>query len=172
MTDLKEYLAYFQQLANEHVDVKDFYIMDINEAMIALKSDMNFPAMVLNSLTGSFDAPNMDNTLDRIRGGFFIIDQLESIDDFAGEMQILENTKRIGTEIIARMLYDKNKCELRAVKAIPGFHPRSVKYEMLGHLFDSCFGFNFTFELISCLDLAYDESKWDNEKSIGKNSYL
>jgi uncharacterized protein YerC len=172
MTDLRDYIAYFQQLANEHVDINDFFIMDINEPVMAFKNGMKFPALILNSVTGVFDAPNLDNKLDRISGGFLVIDNVPEVDDFFNEMITLQQMKQLGSDIIARMLYDKLKCETLAVKAIPGFDIRTVSYEMMGPLFDNCFGFNFTFKLITTVNLDYDPEKWDPAKSIeGKSLY-
>jgi len=172
MTDVFNYLNYFQTLANQHVKIKDFYVMDINEPIMALKDTMKFPALILNSLNGSVTAPHIDNTLDLIKGGYIIIDSIDRIDDFYAEMNILQNTKQIGIDIISRMLYDMQKCELLAAKAIPGFDVKTVNYEMVGPVFDVCFGFNFTFKCLSKLDLTYHESAWDPDKTIeGKDLY-
>ncbi len=172
MTDIRSYIHYFQQLAQQHVDIRDFFIMDINEPLNALKDTMRYPALILSSPVGKMLAPNLDNTLDEISGGFLIIDHLESVDDFFGEMLMLQEMKQLGTDVISRMLHDHQKCELIALKAIPGFDINTVNYEMMGPVFDNDFGFLFTFKLISTIDIAYDASKWDEEKVItGKYPY-
>ena len=68
--------------------------------------------------------------------------------------------KQIGTDIIARMLHDHLKCELLAVKAIPGFNISLVSHEMLGPLIDNDYGVMYSFKLHDCLDLEYDSEKW------------
>jgi len=172
MTDLRDYISYFQQLACEHKDIKDFYIMDINEPLMAMRSQMQYPALILNSLAGTLKAPNLDNTLDEIKGGFLIVGQLEQLDDFPGEMLLLQHMKQIGSDIIARMLRDMRKCEPRAVKAIPGFNINTVQYLMVDQVFENGFGFLFTFSILSTIDLQYDSTKWDAGKTIeGKYPY-
>ena len=172
MTDLNDYLHYFKKLADEHVDIKDFYVMDINEPLIAMRDAIQFPALILNSLAGSLSAPNLDNTLDEIKGGFLIVGQLENLDDFPGEMALLQSMKQIGSEIMARMIRDVYKCEPLATKAIPGFKVNSVQYEMIDRVFENGFGFLFNFTIITTIDLQYDASKWDENKSIaGKYPY-
>jgi hypothetical protein len=161
MTDVTDYIAYFRQLATEHVDIDDFYMMDINEPLIAMKNTAKYPMLILNQLSGGVMASNMDNTLDDIQGGFLIVDHLQNVDDFSSEMTILQDMKQIGWDVIARMLYDKQKCEPLAEKAIPGFDINTVRYEMLGPVFDNCFGFNFTFRLSASLDISYNAIKWD-----------
>jgi hypothetical protein len=161
MTDINSYVEYFRTLAKEHREINDFYMMDINEPLDALRSNIKYPTLILTSLSGNFEASNLDNILDLINGGFLIIAHLDQIDDFSGEMQLISKMKQIGTDIIGRMLHDQMKCEPLALKAIPGFNINSVNYEMLGPVFDNDFGVMFSFKLEDCLDLEFDTEKWD-----------
>ena len=47
---------------------------------------------------------------------FLIIGHFDQIDDFSGELLILKNMKQIGTDIIARRVYDHLKCETKNAK--------------------------------------------------------
>ena len=161
MTDINSYVEYFRTLAREHKEINDFYLMDINEPLEALRSNIIYPALILTSLSGNFEASNLDNILDLINGGFLIIGHLDKIDDFSGELLLLTKMKQIGTDIIARMLQDHQKCEQLALKAIPGFNINSVSYEMLGPVFDNDYGLMYSFRLQDCLDLDYNPSQWE-----------
>jgi len=161
MTDISSYVEYFRALAAQHKEINDFYMMDINEPLDALRSNIKYPALILTSLSGNFEASNLDNILDLINGGFLIIGHLNQIDDFSGEMQLVSKMKQIGTDIIARMLHDYMKCESLALKAIPGFNINSVGYEMLGPIFDNDYGVMYSLKLQVCIDLEYDSSKWE-----------
>ena len=161
MTDINSYVEYFRTLATEHKEINDFYMMDINEPLAALRSNIKYPALILTSLSGNFEASNLDNILDSVNAGFLIIGHLDQIDDFSGEMQLLSKMKQIGRDIIARMLEDHLKCELLALKAIPGFHINSVSYEMLGPVFDNDFGVMYSFKLLDCVGLEFDSTKWN-----------
>ena len=162
MTDINSYIEYFRTLAIEHKEIEDFYMIDINEPLEALRSNIVYPALILTSLSGNFEASNLDNILDLIKGGFMIIGHLNQVDDFSGEMQLVSKMKQIGTDVISRMLHDHMKCEPLALKAIPGFNINSVSYETLGPVFDNDYGVMFSFKLQDCLDLGYDISKWFN----------
>ncbi|MDP1621729.1 MAG: hypothetical protein Q8M08_05240 [Bacteroidales bacterium] len=155
MTDINSYVEYFRTIAREHKEINDFYMMDINEPLAALRSNIKYPALILTSLSGIFEAPNLDNILDLINRGFLIIGHLNQIDDFSGEMLLVSRMKQIGIDIIARMLYDHQKCEPLALKAIPGFNINSVSYEILGPVFDNDYGVMFSFRIQDCLDLEY-----------------
>ncbi len=160
MTDINSYVEYFRTLAREHKEINDFYMMDINEPLAALRSNIKYPALILTSLSGNFEASNLDNILDSINAGFLIIGHLDQIDDFSGELLVLGRMKQIGTDIIARMLHDHMKCELLTQKAIPGFNINSVSYEMLGPVFDNDYGIIISFRIFDDLDLEFDSSKW------------
>ena len=160
MTYINSYVEYFRTIAREHKEINDFYMMDINEPLAALRSNIKYPALILTSLSGNFEASNLDNILDSINGGFLIIDHLDKIDDFSSEVQILSMMKQIGTDIIARMLYDHQKCEPLTVKPIPGFNINSVSYEMLGPVFDNDFGILYAFKLEDIIDLEYVNAHW------------
>ena len=135
-------------------------MMDINEPLDALRSNIKYPALILTSLSGNFEAPTLDNILEMIIGGFLIIGHLDQIDDFSGEMQLVSKMKQIGTDIIAQMLYDYIKCEPPALKAIPGFNINSVSYEMLGPVFDNDYGMMYSFKIQDFLNLEYNSSQW------------
>ena len=160
MTDIKAYLDYFQILALQHVDIKSYYMMDINEPLAALRGEMQFPALIMNTVSGNFTASNLDNVLDEIKGGFLIVSRLTNTDDFPCEMLLLEDMKRIGADIISRMNHDLMKCEPRAQKAILGFRLGSVSYQMVDAIFDNCFGFLFSFKMFSKINLDYNPLKW------------
>ena len=162
MTDINSYVEYFRTIASEHKEINDFYMMDINEPLSALRSNIKYPALILTSLSGNFDASNLDNILDSVNGGFMILGHLDQVDDFSAEMQLVSKMKQIGTDVIARMLYDYLKCEPLALKVIPGFSINSVAYETLGPVFDNDFGVMYTFKLIDCLCLDYNSTIWEN----------
>src|SRR5512137_72405 len=105
MTDINSYVDYFRALAQEHKEINDFYMMDINEPLDALRSTIKYPALILTSLSGSFEASNLDNILDSVNGGFMILGHLDQVDNFSAEMQLVSKMKQIGTDVIARMLH-------------------------------------------------------------------
>jgi len=160
MTDINSYVEYFRTIAREHKEINDFYMMDINEPLAALRSNIKYPALILTSLSGNFEASNLDNILDSINAGFLIIGHLAQIDDFSGEIQLVSLMKQIGTDIIARMLHDHLKCEPIALKSIPGFNINKVTYEMLGPVFDNDYGIFFLFSLQELVDLEYSPFVW------------
>ena len=160
MIDINSYVEYFRTLAREHKEIKDFYMMDINEPLDALRSNIKYPALILTSLSGNFEATNLDNILDLINGGFLIISHLNNPDDFQGEILLIDRMKAIGHQVIARMLHDHLKCELIAEKAITGFDINTVSFEVIGPVFDNDFGILYSYKIINVIDFEYNPTEW------------
>ena len=160
MNDINSYVEYVRTLAREHKEINDFYMMDINEPLDALRSTIKYPALILTSLSGNFEASNLDNILDSVNGGFMILDHLDQVDNFSAEMQLVSKMKQIGADIIARMLYDQMKCDLLVLKAIPGFNINSVTYEMLGPVFDNDYGVLYSYKFLRCIVMEYNPLIW------------
>jgi hypothetical protein len=160
MGSISSYIEYFRRIAGEHKEINGFYMMDINEILDGLRSTIKYPALILENLSGSYMASNLDNPLEVINGGFLIIDHLTNPDDFQGEVVIIDRMKEIGHQVIARMLHDHLKCELLAEKAIPFFDTNAVSFEVIGPVFDNDFGILYSFKLEDLLDLEYKEEMW------------
>lgn len=152
MGSISSYIEYFRKIATEHKDINGFYMMDINEILDGLRSTVKYPALILENLSGSYMASNLDNPLEVINGGFLIIDHLQNPDDFQGEVAIIDRMKQIGHQVIARMLQDKMKCEPLAEKAIPGFDLNTVTFEVVGPVFDDDFGLLFSLKTQNLLE--------------------
>jgi len=117
MGTISRYIEYFRKITQEHPDTNSFYMMDINEPLDARRSTIKYPALILTSLSGSFEASNLDNILDSVNGGFMILGHIDQVNNFFGEIQLVSKMKQIGADVIARMLHDHMKCELLALKA-------------------------------------------------------
>src|SRR5512133_4045817 len=102
MGSISSYIEYFRKIATEHKDINGFYMMDINEILDGLRSTVKYPALILENPSGSYVASNLDNPLEVINGGFLIIDHLQYPDDFQGEIVLIDRTKQIGHQVIAR----------------------------------------------------------------------
>jgi len=160
MADIRSYIEYFRMIAAEHKEINGFYMMDINEILDGLRSTVKYPALILENLSGSYMASNLDNPLEVINGGFLIIDHLKNPDDFPGEVVIIDRMKQIGQQVISRMLHDKMMCEILAEKAIPGFDLNTVTFEVVGPVFDNDCGVLYSFKITNLIDFEYNPIDW------------
>ena len=158
--NVAEYLQYFKSTTSLHPAIKGFYTMDINEVLGDLRQGMQYPALILNSVNG-FLSENLsaDNTQNLIKAGFMVIDHVDSVDDFQKEMQILGDTFDTCIDILTKLMKDA-----QCGTFIRKLDVDSIKYEMLGPVFDNDFGFMFTFDLRFFIsDLSYKPDRWLSE---------
>jgi hypothetical protein len=148
MGNISSYIEYFRKIAEEHLEINGFYMMDINEVLDGLRTSIKYPALILENLSGSYMASNLDNPMEVINGGFLIIDHLPNPDDFQGEMVLIDRMKEIGYQVIVRIMQDKMKCEPLAEKAIPGFDLNSVDFEAIGPVLDNDYGLAYSFKVL------------------------
>ena len=158
--NVAEYLQYFKSTASLHPAIKGFYTMDINEVLGDLRQGMQYPALILNSVNG-FLSENLsaENTQNLVKAGFMVIDHADSLDDFTREMQILGETFDWSMDILTRI-----KNDAACGDFIHKFDVNSIKFEMLGPVFDNDYGFMFTFDLrFFVSDLSYKPEEWLTE---------
>ena len=158
--NVTEYLQYYRSIATLHPSINGFYTMDINEVLGDLRSGMKYPALILNSVNG-FLSRNLsaDNTQNLVKAGFMVIDHVDSVDDFQKEMQILGDTFDTCIDILTKLMKDA-----QCGTFIRKLDVDSIKYEMLGPVFDNDFGFMFTFDLRFFIsDLSYKPDRWLSE---------
>jgi hypothetical protein len=149
MGSISSYIEYFRKIATEHPDINGFYMMDINEILDGLRTTIKYPALILENLSGSYMASNLDNLLEVINGGFMIIDHLPNPDDFQGEVVIIDRMKEIGHQVIAWMVQDKMKCEPLSEKAILGFDLNTVTFEVVGPVLDNDYGVLYSYKKVT-----------------------
>ena len=158
--NVAQYLEYFRSAASLHPSIKGFYTMDINEVLGDLRQGMQYPALILNSVNG-FLSENLsaENTQNLVKAGFMVIDHADSLDDFTREMQILGETFDWSMDILTRI-----KNDAACGDFIRKFDVNSIKFEMLGPVFDNDYGFMFTFDLrFFVSDLSYKPEEWLTE---------
>ena len=166
MADMSTYIEYFEKLAKEHKEIlhsssaKHFFMMDINELLSATNSMAKYPAIVLLKLSGKAIDKKEDNRLVAIEGGFLVLDHCKNIDDFPAELSIFQKTFAIGMQMISRIAHDQEQPVPVSSKAIPDFNPDSVRWEMIGPVFENHFGIIFRFPVTLIPDFAYDPLKW------------
>lgn len=165
---ISDYVAYFEQLAREHKDIRHsetarhFFVMDINEVLGAMAdSSIQYPAVILNALSARIAGSSLDNTNEQINGGFLVIDHCQQIDNYESMVEAMANSHRIGLEFLQRIHYEIMKCEPLALKALPEWNIWNVATKMWGPVFDNDYGWHFEFPVVRPIELIFNPEKWD-----------
>ena len=160
MNNPEAYISYFRNLAAKHTPSCSFFIMDINEVLEAIRTNIWYPALILINYNGFLKMNNADNPINTVNAGFIVIKNVQDIDSFNYETAALYNTWNIGCDILSRMVHDKASCN----PSLEGFDLSSVKYEMMGPVFDNSFGFMFTWKVDVAFPITFNKSIWDDYK--------
>jgi hypothetical protein len=158
---VKDYISFFKLLAGLHKQINSFYIMDINELESSMRTDLVYPALVLVSITGGIDMNNEDNILNRPKAGFIIIDHVIQVDDFDQEVEKMDMTFKIATDLLSKIK------EISEKDQFPFIDIPTIKFEMMGPVFDNDWGWLFSFDLLYQIhDLIVDPDVWLDEPKL------
>ena len=159
--DFTAYSNYFEGLATQLRDVAHtaaapkFCRFNIEEVLAGLAHgiDPATPCLLLEAFEGRLSEEG-DNVMDNQDAAFLILRQCE-LEDFASQNAIIDESKRIGLKVIARLRHDA-----RAGEGLQHFDRNSVGYEKVGPVFGNCFGYRFTFSFYNPLSLRYNAADW------------
>ena len=166
--DINNYISYFKDIAERHKDIKGFYVMDINELEGDVRSKLQYPALVLTALTGDISGSNEDNILNNLKSGFIVLQHVKDINDYKSEMDAMASSYKIGLQIISKIRYDVEHCS----DAIADIDLNTLKYEMMGPVYDNDWGVMFTSDIFyQVADLVYDGSIWLDLPKEGMSGY-
>jgi hypothetical protein len=159
--EFSAYSAYFEGLATKLRDVAHtpdnpkFCRFNIEEilANLAHGLDTETPCLLLESFEGRLSEEG-DNVMDTQDGAFLIVKACET-EDFAAANLIIDEAKRIGFKVIAKLRHDA-----RAGEGLQHFDRNSVGYEKVGPIFGNCYGYRFTFSFFNPISLRVNPADW------------
>jgi hypothetical protein len=170
MKKYTDYNNYFKVACVNHKSLlhndttnKRFYPVDIEDVLNGLKISCKEAFMILeNPEFKPFDAGS-DNFRKIIRGAFVILKEAK-IGDNSDRERILDECQVIAEDITSKMINDTKKGNLD--KTYPfriELDLNKVNFNKVGPLMTNMFGWRVEFALNESFNLAFDESKWNNE---------
>jgi hypothetical protein len=163
MIEPEAYESYFENLAANHVAIqhsaehKKFTAINIDDLLNDLNGPQEFPAMVLEKMSGQIRGIDNGNLVQYPDCAFAILYQVGD-ENVAAEKQAYQDAYTVGCEILAYM----NDEYQRNVDSIARyFEPEGgVRWENVGPVYDYCFGVRFQFSLSCGTRLKKDPTKW------------
>jgi hypothetical protein len=158
-TELKDYIEY---LASQHKDIrhsateKHFYRFELDDVLTSM-GDINYKALILEGYDFSFQDARSDNVVKDRNCAFIIIDYEGDSQNHDRISQIYDECEQIGDEIIIRILNDKKK---PSVPAVRDFHIESTTGTMIANGAKGYYGIRYMFALKSPRTNDIDTSKW------------
>lgn len=156
MISFSSYESYFKTLAEQfsliaHTEESPrFAIMDIDDILGAQRGELDFNhyVMILENPEGGMNFKH-DRILDENYGAFHILSTVNRGDP-AQKRTVMDTTKAIGSEIIARIQLEKiarMKGNTDIPRMVGYFDLAQVKYQKVGPIFSDCFGWRFEINL-------------------------
>lgn len=135
---------YMQDLENKNTSTKSFFRFNIMEIQGAIRGNIIYPAMAMESPEGNFSDSSVNNSLDKKIFAFSILDKPEK-GNFDDENDKLDQCEIIGKQFLSRMRYDSF---LPSSPIYNCFNLSDVEYHKVGPIYtDRLFGYRFEIHL-------------------------
>ncbi|MCC2546434.1 hypothetical protein LJY25_08255 [Hymenobacter sp. BT175] len=150
---LSDFIAYFRQLAAEHVVLKGSFVHGSSGRILSgTRTGITYPALWLE--TPSLNLNDKDGTVPYgKRSAAFVILQSVPVGDYAAQDVQWEMTEQLALEVLSRMRQDKKA--------------RKFDFELSGDLepistitVDNEIGWRFEFDLGKYVPICYDATRW------------
>lgn len=150
-------IAYFNDLATQHLQLQDFYRFDLDEARTQLRSGLKLPCLMLESHSSDLETQtNQVTTFNNRTISFLVLDRAAQRDhDKINDIR--DTAESIILDIISRMKRDNKD---RAHWLYNLFDVNSVVIDPGGPIFMDLYGYNVRLTLKNKETMVYDQTKW------------
>ncbi len=160
-----ELVNYFERLAACHVKIKHsdqekhFFRFEMEEMLTGMRSNVNYPAIILEGYDFNFIDGDSDNVHKKINCAFMIIGKVSDKGDFDAIHDLWDQLEEIGDEIIIRILSDKRE---RTENCLDYFHAKSVSGAPLADVNLIHYGFRYEFQLSWAIANDINPGAWES----------
>jgi hypothetical protein len=145
-----ELVAYFENLASQHMAIqhtdseKHFFRFELEEMLTGMRSQINYPALVLEGYDFEFVDHDSDNLQKKVNCAFMLLDKVSDKGDYDKIHELWDRIEEIGDELIVRLLSDKRE---RKTPCLAYFHASTVTGTPITDMNLVHYGFRYSFEL-------------------------
>ena len=143
-------VSYIESLATLHKgilhseDEKHFFRFELEEMLTGMKSNLNYPALILEGYDFSFVDEDSDNLQKRVSCAFMLIGKVSDKGDYDAIHLLWDSLEEIGDELVVKILSDKRD---RKTECLAYFHARSITGTPITDMNLIHYGFRYAFEL-------------------------
>lgn len=154
---------YFEDLAASHVDIrhtineKHFFRIELDEILTGMRSQIKYPALILEGYDFNFVDQNSDNVHKRINSAFVLVDLVTDKGNYDKIHETWQRMEEIGDEICIKILHDKRG---RQTDILSYFHMSDVRGNLLVDSNLLHYGVRYEFTLSWPLTNDIDIDKW------------
>ena len=143
-------VTYFENLASLHnsinhqVGEKHFFRFELEEMLTGMKSNLNYPALILEGYDFNFVDHDSDNLQKKVSCAFMLIGKVGDKGDYDAIHTLWDSLEEIGDELVVRILADKRE---RKSECLGYFHASSITGTPITDMNLIHYGFRYSFEL-------------------------
>lgn len=163
--NFNQLVGYFQKLAREHKGIrhsdseKHFFRFELEEMLTGMRSEMNYPALVLEGYDFNFVDQDSDNLHKKVNCAFMILGKVSDKGDWDAIHTLWDSLEEIGDELVVRILADKRE---RRAGCLAYFHASSVTGAPITDMNMIHYGFRYAFELSWPVSNDINPEVWDD----------
>ena len=160
---------YFESLAIlhrgiQHTDTeKHFFRFELEEMLTGMKSNLNYPALILEGYDFDFVDEDSDNLQKKVHCAFMLIGKVSDKGDYDEIHRLWDQLEDIGDELVVKILSDKRE---KLTECLAYFHARSITGTPITDMNLIHYGFRYAFELSWPVNNDVDHTKWHTDGSF------
>lgn len=151
-----ELVFYFQKLAAQHVLIKNFYRIELDEILSDLR-DLETPCLILEGYKFGFVDQKADNILKNRSGAFVLLDHVKDNGDYDNIHAVWDNLEEIVDDILARMKADRREDESPVRNLLFEQTDGSLVQNEIG----GYYGIRVQFDVQSLFNTDVNEARWN-----------
>lgn len=155
---LDDFIAVWQRMAEEHPKVKTFIRANENELSDILKNVAAYPVLMLGDYDGVVK-PTVGKSryIDYMKVAIYLLDEIPR-GDYDTEQQKLNELKKIGLQIMSRLIYNKDEiCPNYFIK----LDTDGIEYTLTDFLYNNARGWVFEFTASQTSEaMEYNPQDW------------
>lgn len=159
-------VEYFRTVATElkvigHSETETHFCrINMDEVFGGLKTKMKFPALIMEAPDFFIYDEHSDNELKGLNIGFMVVQKVQP-GNFEKEEQALDLMEEAVTDIVSRMRKEHREYSTAGIIS-KSFQENTVRWSKVGPLWENCFGWRVTLQVMNAQDFSYDETKWNS----------
>lgn len=142
---IEQYTQYMEQISGLSGQIASFFVFSTEEFLSeSLSGGADYPALVLDPLSGGLSGTRYDNPIDTVTGHFAVLLSVD-IADTPARMRAADRARQIGLSLLSRISRDTARGESSC--PIASLSEDSIRWEMWGPVYSHLFGAYFTFDM-------------------------
>ena len=163
MATFTDFITYWENIAKNHKSIKHtssdmhFCRLELEEVLSGLKSELNYPALIVETYDWRMQDLSSDNVLKQRTCGVMVLDRCDDRGNFSDDVTTLSTIESIIDDILTLIRHHRDEMEHNVVME---FDMNTIDVVPVIGTFDNLYGFRIVFDMKSGFNPDIDTTKW------------